>query len=87
MFNDGGELDIFLDCDIQPVFMGQALVGSQAPNLTYMTVYDDATTRDESWKRFLEHPKWAKLKEVKRYLGTVSKIDKSDWVPKPYSQL
>lgn len=87
MFNDGGELDIFLDCDIQPVFMGQALIGSQVPNLTYMTVYDDAKTRDECWKRFIEHPEWAKLKEVKRYLGTVSKIDKSDWEPKPYSQL
>ena len=86
MFNDA-ELDIFLKCDIQPVFMGQALVGSQTPNLTYMTIYDDAKTRDACWKKFIEHPEWAVLKEVKRYLGTVSKIDKSDWVPKPYSQL
>ncbi len=87
MFNDGGEIDIFLKCDIQPVFMGQALVGSQVPNLTYMTVYDDTKTRDESWKRFIDHPEWATLKDVARYVGTVSKIDKSDWVPKPYSQL
>jgi hypothetical protein len=86
MFNTA-ELDIFFKCDIEPVFMGQALVGSQIPNLTYMTVYDDSAERDACWKRFIEHPEWAELKEVKRYLGTVSKIDKSDWVPKPYSQL
>lgn len=86
MFNSG-EIEIFLDCKIQPVFMGQALVGSQVPNLTYMTVYDDSATRDECWQRFLDHPEWAKLKDVARYAGTVSKIDKSDWLPKPYSQL
>lgn len=86
MFNQG-ELDIFLDCGIQPVFMGQALIGSQTPNLTYMTVYDGSEMRDECWKKFLEHPQWTKLKEVKRYLGTVSKIHKSDWVPKSYSRL
>jgi hypothetical protein len=86
MFNTA-ELDIFLKCDIQPVFMGQAVIGNQTPNLTYMTVYDDPKTRDECWKRFIDHPEWAKLKDVPRYLGTVSKIDKSDWLPKPYSQL
>ena len=39
------------------------------------------------WKRFAEHPDWKKLREVKKYIGTVSKIHKSNWEPKPYSQL
>ncbi|MGN6133982.1 MAG: NIPSNAP family protein [Aureliella sp.] len=86
MFNSG-EVPIFLDCDIHPVFMGQAVVGPLMPNLTYMTVYDDADALAEGWKRFAAHPEWKKLREVKKYIGTVSKIHKSNWVAKPYSQL
>jgi hypothetical protein len=86
MFNSG-EVPIFLDCGIKPVFMGQALIGDKMPNLTYMTVYDDAAQRDAGWKKFVDHPDWQVLKAVEKYQGTVSKIHKSDWVPKPYSQL
>lgn len=86
MFNSG-EVPIFLDCGIQPVFMGQAVVGDRMPNLTYMTVYDNAAALTAGWKRFSEHPEWMKLREVKKYVGTVSKIHKSNWEAKPYSQL
>jgi NIPSNAP len=86
MFNSG-ELPIFTDCGIQPVFMGQALVGDKLPNLTYMTVYDNSEQRDECWKRFQKHPDWQVLKAEKKYEGTVSKIHKIDLVPRPYSQL
>lgn len=86
MFNSG-EVPIFLDSGITPVFMGQALVGDKLPNLTYMTVYDDVDSRDKAWKTFVEHADWQVLKEVKKYAGTVSKIHKSDWRPKSYSDL
>ncbi len=86
MFNSG-EVPIFLDCAIQPVFMGQAVVGGMMPNLTYMTVYDDSTELAAAWKRFSDHPDWKKLREVEKYKGTVNKIHKSNWEPKSYSQL
>jgi len=86
MFNSG-EVPIFLDCGIQPVFFGQAIVGDRMPNLTYMTVYDDAAQRDASWKKFQSHPDWAKLKVVEKYAGAVSKIHKINLLPRPYSQL
>ena len=86
MFN-AGEVPIFLDCQIAPVFMGQALIGSLTPNLTYMTVYNNDAERQAAWKAFAQHPDWQKLKAVAKYQGTVSKIHKSDWVPKPYSHL
>ncbi|TWT77022.1 hypothetical protein Pla123a_24500 [Posidoniimonas polymericola] len=86
MFNSG-EIPIFLDSGISPVFMGQAVVGDKLPNLTYLTVYDDADARDLAWKTFVEHADWQVLKEVKKYLGTVSKIHKSDWKAKSYSEL
>ncbi len=86
MFNNG-EVPIFLDCGIQPVFFGQALIGDRMPNLTYMTVYDNAEQRDACWKKFQNHPEWAKLKAVEEYQGTVSKIQKFNLRPRPYSQL
>ncbi len=86
MFNSG-EVPIFLACDVQPVFMGQALIGDKLPNLTYMTVYDNDAARQQAWQRFVAHPDWEKLKAVGKYQGTVSTIHKSDWVPKSYSQL
>lgn len=86
MFNSG-EVPIFLDSGIMPVFMGQALVGDMMPNLTYMTVYDDDTSRNTAWKKFVQHPDWQVLKAVEKYQDTVSKIHKSDWKPKSYSQL
>lgn len=86
MFNSG-EVPIFLDCDIQPVFMGQAVVGSVMPNLTYMTVYDNASELTAAWKRFSDHPDWKVLREVAKYKGTVTKIHKSNWEPTSYSQL
>lgn len=86
MFN-AGEVPIFLDCKIAPVFMGQALIGNLTPNLTYMTVYNNDAERQAAWKAFAQHADWQKLKAVPKYQGTVSKIHKSDWVPKPYSHL
>jgi len=86
MFNSG-EVPIFLDSGVAPVFMGHAVVGDKMPNLTYMTVYDDASQRDAAWKAFSSHPDWQKLRKVEKYAGTVSRIHKSDWRPKPYSQL
>lgn len=86
MFNSG-EVPIFLDSGISPVFMGQALIGDKMPNLTYMTVYDNPTVRQSAWKNFSAHPDWKKLKRVKKFQQTVSKIHKSDWTPKSYSDL
>lgn len=86
MFNSG-EVPIFLDSGIMPVFMGQALIGDKTPNLTYMTVHDDDAARNQGWDNFRKHADWQVLKAVKKYEGTVSKIHKSDWVPKAYSQL
>ncbi|MEL6108539.1 MAG: NIPSNAP family protein [Planctomycetota bacterium] len=86
MFNNG-EVPIFLDCGIQPIFLGQCVLGPQSPSLTYLTVYPSEETRLAAWKKFRAHPDWQVLKKVPKYLGTVSKIDKYVLRPKPYSQM
>lgn len=84
MFN-AGEVPVFLDCGIQPVFMGRVLAGPKMPNLTYMTVYDDEEHLADAWKKFGPHPGWQKLRAIKKYEGTVSKIHKTQLTPRPYS--
>ena len=84
MFNSG-EVPIFLDCDIQPVFMGRVLAGPKMPNLTYMTVYSDDAHLEEAWAKFGPHPDWQKLRAVERYQDTVSKIYKILLTPRSYS--
>lgn len=86
MFNNG-EVPIFLDSGIQPIFIGQALIGPQTPSLTYLTVYPDDEARLKAWDAFRSHPDWQVLKGVAKYKGTVSKIDKHLLKAKPYSQM
>jgi len=86
MFNSG-EVPIFLDCGIRPVFFGQALIGPQRPNLTYLTVYENDAARQAAWKAFVAHPDWKTLSSQPKYQQTVSHIDKAIVVAKPYSQL
>ena len=86
MFNSG-EVPIFLDCGIEPIFFGQAIVGERMPNLTYMTVYADEDAKVEAWKKFREHPDWKVLSGNKRYAKTVSKIAKWNLLPMEASQL
>ena len=86
MFNSG-EVPIFLDCGIQPIFFGQAIIGDKMPNLTYMTVYPNEEAKEEGWKKFRVHPAWKVLSKNPRYADTVSTIHKWDLLPLPASQL
>ncbi|MFG0287873.1 MAG: NIPSNAP family protein [Rhodopirellula sp. JB044] len=86
MFNNG-EVPIFLDSGVIPVFIGQCVVGPQMPNLTYLTVYPNEQARQAAWKAFRVHPDWKVLSKNPRSAGTVSHIDKFVLSPKPYSQM
>lgn len=86
MFN-AGEVPIFLDSGIMPVFMGQAIAGDVMPSLTYMTVYDSQTAKDKGWENFRQHPDWKTLSSNPKYRDTVSKIHKINLVAVKGSQL
>ncbi len=61
MFNKG-EMQIFQRLGMNPVFFGEAIVGSSLPHLTYMLAYDDLAARDRVWKAFGSDPEWLKLR-------------------------
>jgi len=74
MFNDAGEIQIFRDTGLTPVFFGETLFGQLMPNLTYMLVFKDMADRDKSWNVFRKNPDWNAIKGLEEYKDTVSNI-------------
>lgn len=87
MFNEGGEIDIFREVGLHPVFFGKTLAGPLMPNLIYMLGFKDMAERDENWGKFGSNPSWNKLKTVEKYKGTVSVISDNILVPTNFSQI
>ena len=87
MFNEGGEIKVFLKTGLQPVFFGETLIGPKMPNLTYMLVFDNLVDRDAKWKVFSGDPEWKKLRSNPEYKDTVSNISDIILRPTSYSQI
>jgi hypothetical protein len=87
MFNEGGEIKVFLKTGLQPVFFGETLFGPKMPNLTYMLVFDDMVDRDAKWKVFGSDPEWKKLSSNPEYKDTVSNVTDIILRPTAYSQI
>ncbi len=87
MFNEGGEIAIFKETGLNPVFFGETLIGRQQPNLTYMLAFEDLADRDKRWQVFRDHPDWQKLRRDPAYKNTVSNITDIILRPTGYSQV
>jgi len=67
MFNDAGEIKLFRETGLNPVFFGQTLVGTKMPNLTYMLAFKDMDEQKAAWKKFVAHPEWKRLSAMPEY--------------------
>ena len=67
MFNDAGEIRIFREVGLNPVFFGQTLVGAKQPNLTYMLAFKNMDEQKAAWKKFGAHPDWKRLSGMPEY--------------------
>ncbi len=74
MFNEGGELEVFRRCGMNPVFFGQSLTGSKLPNLTYMLSFENEEALAKAWAAFGRDPAWLKLRSDETYKDTVSNV-------------
>ena len=86
MFNKG-EIETFRATGLDPVFFGEALVGTKIPNLTYMVGFDDAAAQKEAWNKFRVHPKWKEMSSDPYYKDTVSNITNLVLKPADGSQI
>lgn len=74
MFNEGGEIRIFRESGLAPVFFGKAITGTKLPNITYMVAFENDEALKAGWAKFGQHPDWAKLRVDPTYKDTVSAI-------------
>ena len=74
MFNNAGEIQIFRDTGLTPVFFGETIFGQLMPNLTYMLAFKDMNDRDKNWDKFRTSDGWAAIKDLEEYKETVSNI-------------
>ena len=74
MFNAGGEIRIFREVGMNPVFFGHAFAGVRLPNLTYMLGFENDEAMKAAWSKFGAHPDWQKLRIDPIYQDTVSSI-------------
>ncbi|MBH53106.1 MAG: hypothetical protein CMI18_02030 [Opitutaceae bacterium] len=87
MFNEGGEIEIFRNVGLHPVFFGHTLAGPLMPNLIYMCAFKNMEERNANWKRFGADPDWGKLRKNTRYRGTVSNSTNIIMIASPVSQI
>jgi len=69
MFNQG-EIDVFLECGINPLCFGQIIAGKDMPGLIYVTQYNDMADRDASWAKFSAHPEWQRMRNAPEWANT-----------------
>jgi hypothetical protein len=86
MFNSG-EIQVMRDTELAPVFFGEALIGDDLPNLTYMLSASDREAHEAHWSKFGGHPDWERMKEMPKYKDTVSNITNFFLRPTVYSQI
>jgi hypothetical protein len=60
MFN-AGEIAIFQRLGMRPVFIGETIIGSRQPNITYMLSFDNLEGREKHWQEFGADPAWKTL--------------------------
>lgn len=89
MFEEGGEIALFRKYGLHPVFFGEALVGANIPNLTYMVAFPDANARAEAWRKFATSPEWTKLKQSPGLSDgeVVSNISNATYTGLPFSDI
>ncbi len=86
MFN-AGEIPIFRNAGLTPVFFGETVIGANMPSLTYMVTFADMAARDAAWGRFGKDPEWKKLSSDPQYQDNVSAISDIILQPTAFSQI
>ncbi len=89
MFDDAGEIAIFRRVGLNPVFFGEAIVGSKLPNLTYMLGFESDEALNAAWDKFRTDPDWKRISGMPEYADKVILSGITNIVLKPaeFSQI
>ena len=82
MFHSG-EFEIFAKAGCEAVFYGDALVGQQLPNLTYMLTFPSMEALLAGWDKFRNDTDWKKLSSDQRFAFEAIVSNINNYVLKP----
>lgn len=74
MFTTGGELALFQECGLNPVFFTRMMYGPLLPCMVYMLSFEDEQHMKDAWAKFVNHPEWKKLSVDPKYADTATEI-------------
>ena len=87
MFDEAGEIALFRQTGLNPVFFGESIIGGKMPNLTYMVGFDDTDAQKVAWDKFRQHPEWKKMSSDPYFKDAVSNITNLVLRPTASSQI
>lgn len=87
MFDTRGELNLFRECGMHPVFFSETVFGNFMPNVTYMLSFENNDKRVAAWKEFVDSPKWKVLSSHPDFANTATKILNLFLTPAPSSDI
>ena len=87
MFDEGGELPLFREVGLNPIFFGNIIAGTRMPALLYMIGCPSLDKHAEVWRTFGAHPKWQAMRNLPEYRDTATEIDNVILAPSPESQI
>ena len=87
MFDKGGEIPLFREVNMHPIFFGDVIAGTRMPALLYMIGFASQEKRDAAWREFGSHPKWQEMRVDPQYADTATEIDNVVLVPSPGSKI
>ena len=87
MFDKGGEIPLFREVGMHPIFFGDVVAGTRMPALLYMLGFASEEKRNAAWREFGSHPKWQAMRSLPEYADTATEIDNVVLKPSPGSQI
>ena len=87
MFDKGGEIPLFREVNMHPIFFGDIVAGTRMPALLYMIGFPSEEKRNAAWREFGSHPKWQEMRVDPQYADTATEIDNVVLVPSSGSQI
>jgi hypothetical protein len=87
MFDHGGELPLFREIGLNPIFFGDMIAGKRMPAFEYIVGSPSLEALNESWRVFRDHPKWLAMRDLPEYADTATEIERIVLTPSPGSQI
>lgn len=87
MFNTDGEIEMHKAAGYKHIFFGEAIFGDKMPNMSYMHVWNDLKTYEETMEKWWNNPEFIELRNKPKYKNATYDMTSVLLVPETSSQI